>query len=651
MRAEGIERPRLDRGWNPFATAIVIAVLMVCIFIPYYTFAPLRVGDGAEYYALFLAIKNGHHLWMTSPTFALYDSLVSSQSIGEMIPTQILYDSFPALRIGATADFNHFWMYSLLAALVARAAELIGLQLSPHHAFVTLHLMLALCTVWLAQALYGWRGAIAAAALLMLSPMVWYFDKVHTELFTVCLVTAAVMLVQIRHLAWGAACLALASTQNPSFAIVALALLIWRAATVSRVPLRFLEVCGIVTTVLAALLHPAYYYFRHGVLTPQLLAGGAALGGHARSFSIWLLDLDVGLLPNWPLGVLLLATGVVFWSTRKQRIRIDRPFALFILGFTLVNLFAQSSTTNINSGATPGLARYALWYIPLFFPLALRSTIWLSSRPLALRCLAAVAAAVYAALNFLTYDPRSGEDYTHPSLASKFIQQHVPALYDPPLDVFQKRYSGLGDRPDSKGVLAILGPSCDKLLLTPGPENHTIENASKCTVDVEKIKVFAEALAGKDLQTRYVRLPNGGRDFIMTMDRAYATARGTTGVLMLNSGWHAFEDWGTWAAKPIAELSIPCPRRDGAFRVAFSLSSFLKDRDARIVADDRVLWSGKVAAAPSTDATITIPPDQCVKGLAHLALLSDSMDVPKTLGLSGDERALGIGLTKITYLP
>lgn len=642
-----LTRPHLD--WKAIATAGMFAALIIGVFLPYYAFTPLRVGDGSEYYALFLAIKDDRHLWMTGRAFGLYDALFSTQSIPELVPVQVLHDSFPALRLGATADFNHFWIYSLLAAAIARAGDVVGLALSPHHAFVTLHLLLTLCAVWLAQALYGWRGAVAALALLLLSPMVWYFDKVHSEQFTVCLVLAAVMLAQARYLAWGAACLALASTQNPSFAIVALALLIWRVAAAPRAPLRFWELCAIVGTVLFALLHPAYYYFRHGVLTPQLLAGGAELGGNMRSFSVWLVDPDVGLLPNWPMSLVLLLIGAGLWVAKRRQLRIDWPLTLFIAGVTVVNLFAQSSTTNINSGATPGLARYALWYIPLFFPLALQLVTWLSSLALPAKVLGIAAGVTYLVLNAWAYDPRSGEDYTHPSAASKFVQTYLPALYDPPVEVFQERFSKLSESPASMRTLAIVGPSCDKLLLIPGPDHSLIDNSSKCLLDHDKIRALAEGLSLQDTRIRYIRLPTKGRDFSMTLDRAYPTSLGRTGAVMLGGGWHGLEDWGTWAAERTADLNIPCPRDIGAFRVTLTLSAFNEDRDASIVAANQTLWSGKVTASSPTDVTLTVKPDQCAGGVAQITLVTDTMAVPKTLGISNDERALSVGLAQIAY--
>lgn len=643
---EDSPRRRFDRNYA--ITAALFTALIIGIFIPYYYFSPVRVGDGSEYYAMFLAIKEGHHPWMTAPVFALYDALVKTQAIDQMIPTQVLFNSFPALHIAGTADFNHFWVYSLLAAGIARLAEFFGLALSVHHAFVTLHLALTLAVIWLSQALFGWRGATAATALLLLSPMVWYLNKVHTEYFTFCLILAAVMLMQARQVAWSAACLALASTQNPSFAIIALALLIWRVATVHRNALRFWELCAVVGTILLALVHPAYYYFRYGVLTPQLLAGGAKLGGNARSFSIWLLDPDLGLLPNWPLGaVMILICALLFIAKRKQ-LKIDWLLTIFIVGITLVNLFAQSSTEVVNSGATPGLARYALWYIPLFFPLALQMVAWISHCGTVTRASIIAAAVVYLVANAWVYDPRTEEDYTHPSSFSRYLQTNLPSLYNPRPDVYVGRFSGFGDSPASRQVLAVLGPSCDKLLVVPGVGHSLIGNPSKCFLDLEKIKTVALEQSQKDSRPRYIRFK--AKDFAIPVDSAYETGVGKNGVTMLGEGWYDAENWGAWAKALNAHLSVPCPRNSSPFRLTLTLVAFNGERVTSIgaAASNQTLWSGKVSGSP-TDVTVTVQPDQCVDGVAQLTLHTNSMESPKSLGVSNDERKLGIGLKKIDY--
>ncbi|WP_217619259.1 hypothetical protein, partial [Achromobacter sp. GbtcB20] len=157
--------------------------------------------------------------------------------------------------------------------------------------------------------------------------------------------------------------IALASTQNPSFALVACIPLFYRVVLQRERRYSLFEVAMAVAVVVAVLAHPVYYFARYGVVTPQLLAGGAALGGNIWTFYVWIVDPDLGLLPNWPLGLLVLLAALVAYLRKPVSLAGPGTWRVtaFVLACCAINFFAHSSTTNLNSGATPGLARYALW--------------------------------------------------------------------------------------------------------------------------------------------------------------------------------------------------------------------------------------------------------------------------------------------------
>jgi hypothetical protein len=83
---------------------------------------------------------------------------------------------------------------------------------------------------------------------------------------------------------------------------------------------------------------------------------------------VWLFDPDVGLFPNWLPGIFIVALSIYLFIKRKPAPLLIYLWLTFTIVYTGINLWAQSSTTNLNAGATPGLARYALWNLALFFP-------------------------------------------------------------------------------------------------------------------------------------------------------------------------------------------------------------------------------------------------------------------------------------------
>ncbi len=625
---------------------ISAALLIVFVMLGY--LQPQQVGDGSEYYGLFCAWDAAHRPWMTSMAYDVYERLYSSGSITGMVPRESLENRFPTLKIGSTADFNHFWLYSFLAFICSKAASLIGIKLQVHESFLMLHYLLLLGTSAISFLLFKWRGLSVVLLMTFVSPMLWFLDKVHTELFTYCLVLSSVICIYAKKYLPATLLLALASAQNPSFALVAFIPLFFRVVLQRKKPYSFIEVIVFVATVLTVLAHPVYYFLRLGVLTPQLLAGGASLGQNLSSFYIWIIDPDLGLLPNWPLGMcaLLLALGI--WGFRKNRVveNVDFAYGTFLLLYLCINLYAHSSTQNINSGATPGLARYATWYLPLAFPVLYKLSAFFSWQHKGLYLLLpAVAALTLFSVN--TNYPSRPEAYTTPSRASLLIQTQLPWLYNPPEEVFIERYSGLGESVAAASLVGVLGPDCRKLLLMPGDGQKGVSSIGQCFFEAKKLNAYAKSLAANIDSPTYVSLNDADASNLAVelSSDIYKVGAGANGNFILGSGWSNPEDWGVWSQGSVATFVIPCGTKQRAiFDDGFSLS--LKVRPfgkqyLKISGSGDILWQGDV---DGSNVNFDVPAKNCANGLSELTVNISNPTSPFELGVSSDGRKLGVGI-------
>ena len=640
---------RLIKRNHPLAAYAGAIFACTLLFIPFFYFQPLRVGDGSEYYALFLALRENSHTWMTTSSWKLYEDLIASNSIRALIPVDPFQDFFPALKLGETADFNHFWVYSLISAGISKGLSFFGIHAGIHQSFLIQHALLFIAATLVALRAFGKNGVYAAIFLTLSSPIVWFADKVHTEFFTYCLVLCCVILVQKRSFMWAALCLAVASTQNPSFAILAFALLVFRLVEWRRRPFDFLELGALVATCIIVLLHPAYYFFRFGVLTPQMLAGGAKIGVNLSLFYVWLIDPDVGLLPNWPAGLVLIGAGIFY--SRKKYWSSNGALLLFIFLYLVVNLFAQSSTTNINSGATPGLARYALWYIPLFYPLMLGVIDRVAVAPVVWRVLAGGLLAVYLVANVWAYDPRQGERYETPSPVSSFVQRNLPWLYNPPAEVFAERFSRQGE--NATRVYAVLGPSCEKALVVPANDPTQIAQSSECLLDPEKLRAAAAKMSLGVEAAHYIHLGDAVKEMRLAAPADYQIRAGQSGAQLLGQGWHTPESWGVWAADTSGKLKVPCPSAEN-FKIRLTLVALEVPGQAPPVAKIRAsgdtLWAGALRGAP-TDVVVELKKSAC-QTEAQVAMLSlevERLHSASSFSQSKDTRNLGIGLIGLSY--
>jgi hypothetical protein len=646
---------RLEHSEKHKVVYLLIVFSALLIFLILTRLHPQRVGDGSEYYGLFLAWKETLRPWMSPPSFGAYQDLYSTNRISSMVPVDWFATAFPALRVGNTADFNHFWFYSFLAFVVAKMASIFGLSISAHVAFLGLHFILISATGCLSYYLYGKGGLATFVVMTLFSPMLWFYDKVHTELFTYCLTLAGVMLVFSKRYLTSAFMLALAATQNPSFALIAFVPFMYRFTIQRAKDFTIVEVFLVVGTAFAVLAHPIYYFCRLGVLTPQLLAGGATLGGNLSTFYIWLIDPDLGLLPNWPVGLIIIITAAVIRlcksSTENEESNVA-PYAFLAL-FFMINFYAHGSTENLNSGATPGLARYALWYLPATFPICyytirhLHLHRWLALPVLALAIIAGIAGT-------RQYNPAKPENYTTPSRLSLLIQTRMPYLYNPPAEVFAERYSGEGELIQAISPRGVVGPDCHKILVFAGKGRQRVTVPPQCMMDRQRL----ESLVRDNWQnieiTRYFELTNTQYNSaqIQLVPGTYLTKTDGNGTFLLESGWHRTEAWGVWSRKKVAALILPCSEVLATARDTLNVTLSVRPYDSQeltISQGGEVLYSGNVTG-PS-DIEINAKTTQCQAKAIHLELTVQHPRSPDVLGLTKDARILGIGLQSLTIKP
>ncbi len=128
----------------------------------------------------------------------------------------------------------------------------------------------------------------------------------------------------------------------------------------------------------------------------------------------------------------------------------------------------------------------------------------------------------------------------------------------------------------------------------------------------------------------------------------------------LASGWGAPEPWGTWSIGPRAELAID-PRQlpanhDGA-RLRLATKAFVTAKHPRQEID--VMLNG----AEVTKVSVSYPEDTAVFDVAlssamlasaakiHISFLVPDAISPARVGMSSDDRLLGVGLLSLTALP
>ena len=442
--------------WLGFVAVVVLGAI-----------APLtRTGDAHQYYAMAFNLAAGEPPALTADQVAEFKNWLAFRPADSDFPSGVRVVDQPPLVVDGRQEFSHFWLYPLLVAPGILLTQQLGL--APGYAFLAVNAILLGLALWQVQRTYS----AVVSLFLLATPLIWFINKAQVEVFTVALLSLAMAFAGRGRWSWAALTAAIAATQNAP--LLAAVLCFWGAgllmAARTRPRPRLSPVTGLVVllTVIIGLAHPVYYWWRLGVLTPQQLNGGIAFQPPTlERYLAVLVDPDLGLLAWLPVHAALAGLGLVliwWWPRRPPRVApapattgtgdtataglaiapAREPDAWstrrlaglcgLVLGLWLLVVFAQ--TTNVNSGGTVHISRYALWLVPLGLPFLATAAAWLGSYlPGLLPVAGSIALVVYVVL----FRPAQPEQYAVQSPQAAAITLLAPELYRTVPEIFAER--------------------------------------------------------------------------------------------------------------------------------------------------------------------------------------------------------------------
>lgn len=426
---------------------LVWAALILVLVAAAADSTPRRVGDGAEYIAMALALSHG------SPPALTDGELRDATAALDAAPGFEFHGSLAQapLRSGGRQDFYHFWLYPLTVAPVLAVGRFVGLT------FFVAFTLVNLAALALLAGMLVRRTPAPLAALVIVSPLMWWIDKAHAEIFLVTAVGVGLMVVRERPLV-GVLALAAAGAQAPPLAPL------WLAASIDllrRQPARTTNTYAAVAASAALLLMPlAYYGWRLGVASPLKDATIQTWPG-LRAWITPLVDLNLGMLWHAPALAGLTALGFArAWSTEEHE---WRPIAVVAVTGAIGLLSAGATSGNINHGGTPGISRYAVWLIGMVVPFVSLAVSRVHARaPGSLLVISSLSIACSAYLFQPRWPDASGAPA--PTALADWIWRHTPALDNPLPEVFAERVGGR----DGNAELPVTTTRCEKVLLRAG---------------------------------------------------------------------------------------------------------------------------------------------------------------------------------------
>lgn len=328
----------------------------------------------------------------------------------------------------------HFWFYSLIN-LPARTV-LSALNLDIRATFLATNLALLFLALWLISGFknLNWNHRLILGLMLISSPLFWYLDWAHPEVFIGTMVFLAILYFFNQKYYASLLLLSLSSMQHTPLAVPAFALVLFilyrEKIKLKTIGLLFLGGFWVLVPLL-------FYYFHFGVFS--LLKEYGDLSSDLisiRRFYDFIFDLNQGMIVGIP-AYLILLLGLI---TKDIIQRNWRPEYLLLLFIGLMSLFFMQ-LQNWNSGSV-FVKRYVIYNAPfvmlvLFYRLK-------KLRPILFQV-------IFAGLLISQFILVFGQArfnqvfWTSGDLngLSRLVLNHFPSLYNPDPQVFARRVSPL----------------------------------------------------------------------------------------------------------------------------------------------------------------------------------------------------------------
>lgn len=338
---------------------------------------------------------------------------------------------FPSLNNGKIYSY-HFWFYSLLAVPARVILEYLQADIRLAHLATNLFLIFWGLWIILNYRKFTWGERVIFSLFLIFSPLLWYIDWAHTEVYSAVLVFIGIFYYYTDRKYLTLLLVSLASLQNQTLFVLALLifieLLIKNGFGIKNLIKLFFSSFWIIIPL-------CFYYYHYNDLSLINNEGYIDVNNISlRRLWSFFFDLNQGMIIGFPL-IFFLLVGLLIKDLIGKKIK---SYYMLLASILLMSLLIMQ-TTNWNHGSSV-INRYTVWcsviiVVALFFRIKqLKTWIFYTISSII------IISQVFVITMQIDYSEAKWHA-NHLNNLSKYVLANYPSWYNPEPQIFMGRVS------------------------------------------------------------------------------------------------------------------------------------------------------------------------------------------------------------------
>lgn len=554
----------------------------------------------------------------------------------------------------------YFPTYALACIPMIKFLQFLGLPAVYAFSFTNFFAVMAVLLVIYKYLKVSDKTKLVLIVLLSINPIMFYFSWTSGEALIYSFLAIGLVCWYNRWYKSAAVFVSLAGTLNPTIMSVGIIMIAEYIIKIickkekeepwpSFVKKNILGVIKYGSCYIIGLIPMIYFYYNTGYINLTVVYDASFLHSYETTwqrFIAYLFDLNFGILPYYSL-ILLIGFALLISAFIKRHWRYLEWFAAFI-----VNVFLYSIMTHINCGVS-GISRYNSWGVLLLIFAVCLFLGELVSKTAIRNVLKGgiVVNAVLLAIIVYNYGPTYADRtlYIRWTPIAQYVLDRFPSVYNPLFSTFNSRTMHQdGGYVYETPIIYTAGDGYVRKVLASSSD---AENLNAILVSIVDNEWLEAQIAKLEFEDSYLSFPKKYKvvkcmNYELGVPLIFMGAENPNVADYVLTGLSEYEDWGTWTSGNEFRMGFRTSSENDSLHGVIECYVFNSSQRYMIYVNDEKVSEG-IALGDNIEFDFINPGKD---KLIDIRIELPDANSPANLGISGDDRLLGLGLRQIVFM-